>query len=218
MGESLSGLLDNGLNRTGAFSEGASSGSCSVREQRRPCRHPATATMMWSKDVKKVVMECYLKSKPVNEDGVPIRGYRQRMFRVWQEIGLFEATEQRPCDQLRAIRKNGWLSELDTDVIKRKISKEDAGDINVQDQTLGDSTTNENVEDEEIQLEAGEFDTQDEYGGHANIKELNDISEEDRRIITEILELSKSGGNNPVNLKKANRRQLEEITYRSIRS
>ena len=120
MGESLSGLLDNGLNRTGAFREGASSGSCSVREQRRPCRHPATATMMWSKDVKKVVMECYLKSKPVNEDGVPIRGYRQRMFRVWQEIGLFEATEQRPCDQLRAIRKNGWLSELDTDVIKRK--------------------------------------------------------------------------------------------------
>ena len=39
--------------------------------------------MMWSKDVNKVVMECYLKSKPVNENGVPIRRYRQRMFRVW---------------------------------------------------------------------------------------------------------------------------------------
>ena len=82
------------MNPTGAFSEGASSGSCPVGEQRRSCLHPATATMMWSKDVKKVVMECYLKSKPVNEDGVPIRGYRQRMFRVWQEIGLFQATEQ----------------------------------------------------------------------------------------------------------------------------
>ena len=93
MGESLSGLLDNCVNRTGAFSEGSSSGSCPVAEQRRPCRHPATATMMCSKDVKKVVMECYLKSKPVNEDGVSIRGYRQRMFRVWQEIGLFQATE-----------------------------------------------------------------------------------------------------------------------------
>ena len=103
-------------------------------------------------------------------------------------------------------------------MIKRKISKEDAGDINVQGQTLGDSTTNENVEDEEIQQEAKEFDTQDEYGGQANITELNDISEEDRRIITEILELSKSEGNNPVNLKKANRRQLEEIINRSVRS
>ena len=70
------------------------------------------------------------------------------MFRVWQEIGLFEATEQRLCDQLRAIRKNGWLSELEIDVIKRKISQEDTGDVNVQGR--GDATTDENVEDDEI--------------------------------------------------------------------
>ena len=118
MGESLNGLLDNGVNGTGAFCEGASSGRCPVGEQRRPGRHPTTARMMWSKDVNKVVMECYLKSKPVNENGVPIRGYRQRMFRVWQEIGLFESTEQ-----ARAIRKNGWLSELEIEVIKRKITR-----------------------------------------------------------------------------------------------
>ena len=92
MGESLNGLLDSSVNGT-------------VGEQRRPGRHPATARMMWSKDVNKVVMECYLKSKPVNENGVPIRGYRQGMFRVWQEIGLFESTEQRICDQARAKRK-----------------------------------------------------------------------------------------------------------------
>ena len=83
----LNGLLDKSVNGTGACNEGALSGRCPVGEQRRPSRHPATARMMWSKDVNKVVMECYLKSKPVNENGVPIRGYRQRMFRVWQEIG-----------------------------------------------------------------------------------------------------------------------------------
>ena len=55
---------------------------------------------------------------------------------------------------------------------------------------------------------------QDEPGDDANIKELNDISEEDRRIISEILKLSKSGENNPVNFKKANQRQVEEITNR----
>ena len=121
----LIGLLDNGVNGTGAFSEGASSGRCPVRKQCRHGRHPATARMMWSKDVNKVVLECYLRRKPVNENGVPIRGFRQRLFRVWQEIRLFESTEQRICDQARAIRKNGWLSELEIEVIKRKINQED---------------------------------------------------------------------------------------------
>ena len=74
------------------------------------------------------------------------------------------------------------------------------GDINVQ--GLRDVTTDENMEDDEIQQEEGEFYTQDECGGDANIKELNDIPEEDRRIVSEILEPLKSGGNNPVNFKK----------------
>ena len=90
MGESLNDLLDNGVNGTGAFSEGASSGRCPVGEQRRPGRHPATARMMWSKDVNKVVMECYLKSKPVNENGVPIRrcDYRREyQWRNWKSMG-----------------------------------------------------------------------------------------------------------------------------------
>ena len=55
MGESLNGLLDNGVNGTGAFCEVASSSRRPVGEQRRPGRHPATARMMWSKDVNKVV-------------------------------------------------------------------------------------------------------------------------------------------------------------------
>ena len=107
MCESLIGLLDNGVNGTGAFTEDVSSDRCPVRKQRRHGRHPATARMMWSKDVNKAVIECYLKSRPVNENGVPIRGFRQGLFRVWQEIGLFESTEQRICDQARAMRKNG---------------------------------------------------------------------------------------------------------------
>ena len=79
------------------------------------------------------------------------------MIRVWQEIGLFEATGQRPRDQLRAIRKNGWLSELEIDVIKRKISQEDTDDVNVQGR--GDATTDKNAEDDEILQEEGNLDT-----------------------------------------------------------
>ena len=51
-------LIDNGMNGTGAFGEGASSGRCPVDEQGRPGHHPATARMMWNKDVNKVVMGC----------------------------------------------------------------------------------------------------------------------------------------------------------------
>ena len=51
-------------------------------------------------------------------------------------------------------------------------------------QGLGDATTDENVEDDEIQQEEREFDTPDDSGGDVNIKELNDILKEDRRIIT----------------------------------
>ena len=39
--------------------------------------------------------------------------WRQRMFREWRDRGLFESTEQRVCDQARAIMKNGWLSQLE---------------------------------------------------------------------------------------------------------
>ena len=71
-------------------------------------------------------------------------------------------------------------------MIKRKISQEDTGV-----QGLVDATTDENVEDDEIQWDDSEFNMQGDSGGDGNIKELNDISEDDRRIITETLEFSK---------------------------
>ena len=37
----------------------------------------------------------------------------------WRERGVFDITEQRLCDQARAIRKNGWLSELELESIHR---------------------------------------------------------------------------------------------------
>ena len=98
---------DNGVNRTGPLGEGSSPGRCSPVRQRGPGRHPATVRTKWSKNVNKVVMECYFRSKPFDDEGKPIRGYRQRMMKEWEEHGVFEITEQRLCDQARAIRKNG---------------------------------------------------------------------------------------------------------------
>ena len=36
-----------------------------------------------------------------------IRGYRQRMMQEWKKHGVFEISEQRLCDQARAIKGFG---------------------------------------------------------------------------------------------------------------
>ena len=43
------------------------------------------------------------------------------MMQEWKEHGVFEITEQRLCDQARAIRKNSWLSDLELENIRRMI-------------------------------------------------------------------------------------------------
>ena len=53
----------------------------------------------------KIVMECFSRSKSFDDDGKQIRRYRQRMMEEWKEYGVFEITEQRLCDQARAIGK-----------------------------------------------------------------------------------------------------------------
>ena len=42
---------------------------------------------------------------------------------------MFESTEQRVCDQARAIRKNGWLSELELEAIKLQVEGESQGEL-----------------------------------------------------------------------------------------
>ena len=71
---------DNDVNGAGTSCEGPTSGRCSLAQQQRPGRHQTTATKRkWTKELNVVVMECYFLSNPVDEDGKPIRGYRQRM-------------------------------------------------------------------------------------------------------------------------------------------
>ena len=69
-------------------------------------------------------MECFLRSKPFDDDRKPIRGHRQRMMQEWKEHGVFEITEERFCDQARAITKNGWLSNSELENIRRMIETE----------------------------------------------------------------------------------------------
>ena len=119
---------NNGLNGTRPLGEGSLPGRCFFVQQRELGRHQVTPRMKWNKEVNKVVMERLYRSKPFDEEGKPVRGYRQRMFREWRDRGLFESTEQYVCDQARAIKKNGWLSKLELETIKGQVEDEFQGE------------------------------------------------------------------------------------------
>ena len=63
-------------------------------------------------------MECYLRSGPER------RGCRKRMHGIWRSKDIFEVTGQRLMDQIRQIKKNKWLSNLEIEKIKRRIEEE----------------------------------------------------------------------------------------------
>ena len=60
----------------------------------------------WTKTLNTAVMECYFLTRPVDEEGKPVRGCRRRMYNIWKERNGTEIREQRLCDQARMIRKN----------------------------------------------------------------------------------------------------------------
>ena len=68
------------VNRAGPVEEGSSPGRCSLVRQRGPGRHPTTARTKWSNNTNKVVMECFFRSKPFDDDVKPIRRNRQQMM------------------------------------------------------------------------------------------------------------------------------------------
>ena len=72
---------NNGKNGIRSLWEVSSPGRCFLGQQREPGRHQVTARMKLNKEVRKVAMEYFYRSKPLDEEGKPVRGYRQRMFR-----------------------------------------------------------------------------------------------------------------------------------------
>ena len=65
--------------RNTPYTSPRSSGRCSPAQQRGPGRHHVTARKEWSKELDIVVMECYYRPNPIDDNGVPLKGYRQRI-------------------------------------------------------------------------------------------------------------------------------------------
>ena len=117
---SYSNYEDNGMNETGASSEGLSPGRCPTVWQGGPGRYQVSAKMKWNKELNVAVMECYFLSKPIDENGRPVRDYR-RMHNIWKERELPTVTEQRLYGQARAIRKNEWFTAAEVEEIRRRL-------------------------------------------------------------------------------------------------
>ena len=69
------------------------------------------------------------------------------------------------CDQARAIRKNGWLSEAELDAIKEQVEREPESKIHREQNDIVEiervETVNEIVEEELIDVEDSLNDTED---------------------------------------------------------
>ena len=105
------GIKNSGVNGAETAScEGVMPSMHGVPDPASAGRHQSTdqtkGRMKWEKAVNKIVIECWIKSEPKK------RKYRQRMKKIWDEIGIFPITEQR-ADQARKIRTNKWFTDIE---------------------------------------------------------------------------------------------------------
>ena len=97
----------NGLRETGVYNKGLSPGRRPVVRTHGPSHHQATVQKKWLTQDNICVMTCCYQRQPSG------RGCRQRLHAVWEKKeGLFKVGEQRLCDQVQMIQKEGWLSQL----------------------------------------------------------------------------------------------------------
>ena len=160
----------------GTFCEGPwSSDRCFPIQQWGLDRHHTTARKKLSKEVNIVVMECCYRSNLIDENGAPLKGYRQRMYRKWLERGSFcYATDQRICGHTRVIRTNGCLTELELDMTKRRINK----------------TGTQEIVQEENQYVEDSFPDSDELVARVELSiSINEASEGETIFVNELKEI-----------------------------
>ena len=110
-------IQTNNVNGSRLAEQGPLSGRCS--QQGNIARHHANPVIRkrrkWTSQENKIAMKCYLLSEP------KIRGYKKHMLTLWQQKGMFWVSEQRLVDQANTIRRNSWMTDLEIEVLERKV-------------------------------------------------------------------------------------------------
>ena len=203
---------DNNVNGTGSSTgEGVTFGSGSGGRQPDLGRHEATARRKWNKEVNKIVIRYFYSSEPTK------RGYRKRMHSIWKELGVFEVSEQRLADQARAIRTNGWLSEIELEETQRN-TESDHMEADVRESSGSEDAaqrieleTTDETEEHETAAE-----TDNSVGNELFVQDLcntlrrEGVSEDDIDLVKLVLE-EKEKGNAPADcLRNVDRKTLKQ--------
>ena len=203
---------ENNVNGTGSNNgECVTFGSGSGGQQPDLGRHQVTARLKWSKEVNKIVMRCFYSSEPTK------RGYRQRMLNVWKEIGVFKLTEQRLADQARAIRTNGWLSEIELEEIQRNLENFH-NDIDVRESgSIYDFTRRINTEISEEPVDHDVVvESKSSVGNELSVQHLcntlkrEGLSDDDISLVKSVLEEREKGNSTSDNLRNVDRKILKK--------
>ena len=230
---------NNGVNEPGANGEGLSPGRgynevSQVVIKRIPRNRTNTTRTTWTKEMNKIVMKCYIKSNPQK------RNYRKRMMNIWNEIGLFELTEQKLAGQALVIKERGWLSTEEIEEIRKEVINEQNRKIIEENLNKEDKNNNgyrdadkiEKSEIVEINQEVwndlfgeSEEDEEEFYGfdeSEINLSNINNdvqqenddgMTKEQTNIINMLKEeLRKTNIENPPNLRNVDRLRLKSYT------
>ena len=121
---------------------------------------------------------------------------------VYVARGLFESTEQRVCDQARAIRKNGWLSQLELETIKRQVEDEFQGEFGEDAATEVETVENEDTTENKDMIKNEAESVAEET---VNVEEVNNnvidsvgdtrhnLNDEYRKIVEQLNEIMLEG-------------------------
>ena len=128
MSEMLNNIrMHDGVSGSENNVEAAAPGRCPTAQQGGPGSNRATASHQptsrpsWTKELNKIVMKCYIKSKPKK------RGFRKRMLKIWNDTGIFQVSEQKLAGPALAIKNNCWISEMEMEELRRYIDLDEQG-------------------------------------------------------------------------------------------
>ena len=130
---------------------------------------------------KDIEYSCNFLSRPVDEEGKPIRGYRRRTHNVWKERYGAEITEQPLRDQPRMISESEWITKQELENIRRNVLQKEK-DIEVNN---NDNTSERFCQDEENihENEATQVDTENKGGEETTmIQDILDLVKDNSRI------------------------------------
>ena len=121
--------------------------------------------------------------------------------REWRERGMFESTEQSVCDQARAIRKNDWSSELELEVIKRKVEGKSQGELCREQDVTADAET--------VETDAGTVEEEINNAEDSIGDTEGDLSKEHQATVEQLKKIKVKGRTGDGMFKKVDKKVLK---------